>query len=1072
MRKGLFLLLSALFLVGQVLAQSRTINGRVTSADDGQPVIGATVIVKGTSTGAVTNPDGAYSIKLPDGSAAVLVFKSVGLKELEAKVGNSNTLNVVMYLDVTKLNEQVITANAIRRDKSSLGYAAPTVKAEEITQGRATSALSALTGKVAGVNITNTAGAPGSSSRIVLRGGSSVAGSNQALIVVDGIPVDNSSVTGGPNNLSSIDFGNRGNDINPDDIESMTVLKGPAAAALYGSRASNGAVIITTKSGKKGAKKSEITVNSTATFSNILKLPDFQNEYGQGSDGDYDPKENFSWGPKFDGQTKPWGQEIDGERLTKPYSAQKNNIRKFFELGRAFNNNVSVSGGGEKTTYFLALSSLNSDGVMPGSSDTYNKYGIRFNGSAELSNNFKTAVSINYNKINSNMVQGGQGPGSVYNNLLQTPRDIPIDQMGDLNNKFYSYGSYVDKNGILRNNRYGYYGAYTTSPYYILQNYKNLNDVDRVFGNFTLTYDPLKWLNVVERVGADVYADRRRFKYPKFNLSPADETSGNYSQVSNQRNQVGSYEENNFNVSEIVHDLMITAKKDFGKDFHASLMVGNNIRQRQTTSLNSATNATGGLVVPEWYNLANSNGPVNSTNNYTIRRLVGLYSELNVDYKSMLFLGVSARNDWSSTLPKANNSFFYPSVNASFVFSELFQGTSFANVLNFGKVRASWAQVGADADPYLLTTTFNRTIIQSGFGNTTFPFNGVPGLTLGGTIGNPDLKPEITTAFEVGTELNFLDNRISVDFSYYENKSKNQILAIPIAEASGFTSKVVNAGTIQNKGVELALRGVPVRTSYGLNIEVYGTYTRNVNKVLSLLDGISQISLGGLTTMSVVAAVGQPYGSFFSTDVQRDDQGRVIVDPNSGLPLKTSSGVFLGSYNPKYQASWGTNITYKGWSLNVLFDTKQGGKFFSRTKNITAFNGTSAITGGNRDPQIFPNSVYKDASGKIVVNTDKNFSPQAYYNALPDGQNVVDASYVKLREASLSYRLPKHTLNRTPFGDITVGIFGNNLFLWAAKENKFADPEVNSAGAGNLQGFDFTAQPSLRNFGVNVKVSF
>lgn len=1074
MRKNLFLLLSFYFLVGQVLAQTRTITGKVTSAEDGQPLIGAAVLVKGTSIGTVTNAEGSYTIKPPD-NATTLVFRLVGMKEQEIPI-SGNTINVTLGVDVTRLTETVVTANAIRRDKSSLGYAAPTIKAEELTQGRSTSVLNSLSGKVAGVNITSTASAPGSSSRIVLRGGSSISGNNQALMVVDGIPIDNSSVmgnsdtrTGGTDARSSVDFGNRGNDINPDDIESISILKGPAAAALYGSRASNGAIIITTKSGRRGTKN-EVTVSSTVTFSNVLKLPTYQNQYGQGAGGEPDPRENFSWGPEFNGENTEWGQMINGKRLSKPYVAQPDNVRKFFELGRAIDNNVSFSGGGEKTTYYMSFNSLNSDGVMPVNNDAYNRYGVRFNGSSQFTNNFYASISVNYTKIRSNMIQGGQGPGSVYDNVIQTPRDIPLDKMGDLRNPYYSYGGFFNAG---QQETFGYYGAYTKSPYFVLQNYRNENDVDRITGNITVGWKPLEWLDVVERVGGDIYADRRRLKYPKYFYVPADDQTDLYQQT-DPGTSVGLYEEDNYNLSEITHDLMITAKKNFGTDFTASLMVGHNVRQRTLTRLEASTNQSNGMVVPGWYNLDNSNGPVYTFDDYSQRRLVGLYSQLTLGYRDMLYLDVTARNDWSSTLPKGNNSFFYPSVSGSFIFTELMKGSKINEILNYGKLRASWAQVGNDANPYLLGTYFIKTSIDGSFGQTIFPFNGVPGLTQDARIGNPDLKPEITTAFEVGTELNFLDNRLSVDFSYYQNKSKNQILIIPISEVTGFRSKVINGGVVENKGVELSLRGIPLRTAGGFTLELFGTYTRNRSVVKNLLEGIRQVSLGGLSDMSVVAAEGMPYGTFYAQDLQHDPQGRVIVDQESGLPLLTSSSVYLGSYNPKWQGSLGANMSYKGFTLNVLFDTKQGGKFFSRTKDLSDFVGTAAETAdGGREPRVWPNSVYDDGTGKFVSNTDAKYDPYVYFTSvIPFGRHVIDASYIKLREASLNYRISKSALNKTPFGDITVGIFGNNLFLWTPSENKFADPEINSAGANNLQGFDFTAQPSLRNFGFNVKVSF
>ena len=1070
MRKVLFLLLGVLFLAGQAFAQSRTIKGRVTSADDGQPVIGAAVVVKGTSTGAVTNPDGEYTLQIPDGATA-LVFRSVGMKEQEVTLKGSNSVNVVLQQDVRNLTETVVTANAIRRDKSSLGYSAPVIKTEELTKAQVTSPLNALAGKVAGVNISSTAGAPGSSSRIVIRGGSSIGGNNQALMVVDGIPIDNSSIIGGDDSRSSVDFGNRGNDINPEDIESITVLKGPAAAALYGSRASNGALIITTKTGKKTTgKKNEVNFTSSVTFSNVLKLPDFQNDYGQGGYQEADPRENFSWGPKFDGTEKEWGQSINGVRQKKAYVAQKDNVKNFFETGATYNNTVSLSGAGDKTTYYLSLSSLNSDGVMPGNNDKYNKYGVRFNGSAQLTNKLYTSISVNYNKINSDLVQGGQGNGSVYDNVIQTPRDIPLDKMGDLSNPYNSMGGIFDPNGT---EQYGYYGAYTISPYFILKNYRNLNDVDRVTGNVTVGYKPLEWLDVMERVGADVYTDRRRYKYPKFNYIPADD-AGNYSPDQNAHTQNGMYAEHDYNLSEITHDLMVTARKQFNPDFSASLMVGHNVRQRTFNTLETQTNRSKGLVVPGWYNLDNSFGPVNTFNERTTRRLVGVYSELNLDYRHMLYLGVTARNDWSSTLPPENRSFFYPSVNGSFVFTELLQGSSVSNILNYGKIRASWAQVGNDADPYLLRTYFNKTDIAGGFGNTTFPLNDIPGFTKGNRIGNMQLKPEITTAFEVGTEMNLLDNRVSIDFSYYRNKSKDQILNVPIPPSTGFSTKTLNTGVVENNGVELGLRGTPIRTASGFTLELYGTYTKNNNEVVDIAGGVDQVTVGGLSSLTIVAAKGQPYGTFFGQTIKRDPQGRVVVSAADGMPELTDKAVYLGSYLPKWQASWGANMSFKGFNFGILFDTKQGSKFYSRTKDLMDFVGTAPETAaGGRDPRVWANSVIETEPGKYTENTSLTYDPQDWFTSkIPAGQHVIDGSYIRLREVSLSYRIPKYLLNRTPFGEASIGIFGNNLALWTAKENVYADPEVNSGGATNEQGFDFTAQPSLRNYGVNLRVTF
>ncbi|HWW42207.1 SusC/RagA family TonB-linked outer membrane protein [Pedobacter sp.] len=1062
------------------MAQQRTITGTVTGKEDGLPLPGVSVKVKGTKTGTMTGSDGKFSISAESG--AQIEFSSIGYLSHSRTVAAGNVINVALESDAKSLGEVIVTANAIKREKRTLGYSAPTIKNEELVQGGSPSVISSLAGKVAGINVTSSSSTPGSSSRVVLRGGSSISGSNQALIVVDGVPIDNSSVIGGSSVLASVDFGNRGNDLAPDDIASVTVLKGPAAAALYGSRASNGALVITTKTGSKGADKTSITFTTSNTFSNVLKLPDYQNEYGQGyidevsADGKSatyitDFKENGSWGAPFTGVVQPWGQEIDGVRQTKPYSAVKNNVKDFFTTGFATDNNLSFSGGGEKTTYFLGLNSLNSNGVFPGNYDQFNKYGVRFNGTSEFSNKFTAGVSFNYTRIDANEVGGGQGAGSVYNNVLQTPRDIDLPSLADLSNKYNGYG-YTDAKGVKHPNSYGYYGTYTQNPYWILQNYKNLNDVSRVTGNFNIAYNPYSWLNIKERVGIDTYSDRRRTLAPKYSFVDIDNNPDGQYAGTNTRSSNGNYQIDQFNVTELVHDLMISASHKFNDDFEGSIMIGNNIRQRQTNSLSTGVNASGGLVVPGWYNLNNSNGPVNVlTDQLTKRRLVGLYADLNLSYKNFLFLEATARNDWSSTLPTNNNSFFYPSVSGSFVFTELLKNSSINNILSYGKLRSSWAQVGNDTDPYQLLTTFSKSTVNGSFGSTVFPFGNVAALTAGTTLGNINLKPEKTAAFEIGTELGFLDNRISVDFSYYKSNSKDQILTIPIPNSTGYGFSLVNAGEVQNKGVELSLRGTIVKSS-DVTWEMYGSYTKNNNKVLSLMPGVDQISIGGFSGMTAVAAVGRPYGEFYAVTTLTDDQGRTVVDSKTGIPLSTPTAQYVGNYNPKYQASLGTNLRYKHVSLNVLFDTKQGGVFFSRTRDITAFAGVSAETGGQRIGAIFPNSVYKDASGKYVPNTSVGYIKQNYYGSEPAGADMVDGSFVKLRSASLSYTFTKEQLKRTPFGSFAIGVYGNNLFIWTPKSNQWADPEINSAGAGNLQGFDFTAQPSVRNYGINLKASF
>ena len=1067
-KRILFILLLSLGIFVQAFAQNRVVTGTVTGKDDGLTIPGATIRVKGTTTGVASDAAGHYRISVPPGE--VLEFSAIGYLPLQVAV-QGDVLNVTLATASGALDEVVVTANDIKRDKRTLGYSAPIVNNKELTEGGSPSALTSLTGLVAGVNITSTSNTPGSSTRIVLRGGSSITGNNQALLVVDGVPIDNSSIIGGASSLSAVDFGNRGNDIDPNDIASITVLKGPAAAALYGSRASNGALMITTKSGAKNGNKLEITLNSSSTFSSVLKLPTFQNEYGQGYmsgsatspgyvTGINDASDNFSWGAPFTGQIEPWGQSINGVTQKKPYSALPDNIKDFFKTGFAANNNLSFASGNDKNNFYLALSSLNSDGVFP-ASDTYDKYGVRFNGKATLANNFTASVNFNYNKISSNTPSGGQNANGIWNQLMQTPRDIPINTMGDLNNPYNGYNTATGT--------YGYYGAFTINPYYILQNFSNLDAVNRITGNVSLAWKPAQWLNIVERIGADSYADRRQLISPKYTFQPADDSgSGLWGEVSNN----GSYEIDQYNVNEVVHDLMVTATHNFGKDFHVSLLLGNNIRERSTTSLLTSTNTAGGLVVPGWYNLENSNGPVNiGLDNITLQRLVGFYTDLNLSYKEFLFLEGTLRNDRSSTLPINHYSYYYPSASGSFVFSELLKDY-IPNFLSYGKLRASVAQVGSDTNPYALATTYGSTTVNGTFGSTVFPFGSVPAAQIGRVLGNNALEPEQTTSFEIGTELAFLQSRLSFDFSYYVNDSKNQILAIPIPYSTGYQFSNVNAGEIQNKGIELTVRATPVRTT-DFSWDLFGTYTKNNSDVVSLPNGVSQVVLGGFGGMGIVAAKGLPYGEFYAITNQTDAQGRTIVSQTTGQPVLTTSPQYLGSYEPKFQTSFGTNLKYKNLTLNVLFDVKHGGVLYSDTKALMDFVGTSTETAGPRYGQPFPNSVYLDASGKSIPNTTVPYSVYDYYvSIIPPGMNVIDASYIKMRSANITYTFSKTQLQKLPFGAVSIGLYGNNLLVWTPKSNSYVDPEVNSSGANNEQGFDFAANPSVRNYGINLKVSF
>lgn len=1036
------------FLTTGIYAQNKTIKGKVTAQDDGSPLPGVSVKVQGSNLGTTTNASGNYTLNVPP-DAQKLVFSFIGFATQEINIDSKSVIDVTLSTDAQQLSEVVVTANNIQRESRSLGYAVTTVNTEELTQARDRSVLNSLQGKVAGVQISNASGSPGSSTRIVIRGGTSLTGNNQALFVVDGLPIDNSSFGTGDNLNNQVDAGNRVNDINPDDIESLTILKGPTAAALYGSRASNGAVIITTKNGKglKG-EKSQITLNSSYSFDDVLRLPEFQNVYGQGGQFQPDSRENFSWGPKFDGKIKPWGQAIDGQQLVKPYVPLPDNVKNFFDYGQTLNNSLSLSQGGDKTTYYLSFGNIDQQGVMPGT--LFNRTSVKLSGTSQISSKVYSNASINYVRSKGDLSVQGQGP-SPYAQVIQTARDIPITELKDYeSNKFHTLA--------------GYYGAYTTNPYYLLGEDYYKSTAERVYGTIQVGYKPFDWLDISYRLGTDVTADKRNQATSKRNVQDPD----NQNFPNNFR---GRYEESAFNVREINSDLIAAFNKIISNDLKFNGTLGFNNRQRNSTQQISTAAA---LVVPEVYNLSNVDGKPTTSNFEQARRLNGIYADVNLAYKNYLFLGLSGRNDWSSTLPAGKNSYFYPSVNSSFVFTDAFKLSG--DVITFGKIRLGYAQVGNDAAEYLLRSVFTSGTIDDGFADSQvdFPLNGVPGFEVGNRIGNPDLKPEITSSFETGLDMGFFNDRIGLEATYYNNESKNQIINIPTAPSTGFTNKTINAGSLTNEGIELLLRLRPIQTQ-NFRWEVASTFTRNTSLVKRLFPGVEQISLGGLGGVGLVAQLDQPYGAFFTTDYLRDPQGRIVVDPANGYPLIDSKAKIMGNIQPKYLLGFNTSFSYRQFILTGVLDIKQGGMIYSKTRSDQEFVGTDPATLYNdRQPFVIPNSTIQNPDGTFSPNTEiKVANAQTYWTQQRSNADaLIDASYVKLREVTLSYQLPASVIRKTPFSNLQVSLTGRNLFLWTPKENTYIDPEASSFGNGNVQGYEFGSLPSLRTLGANLRITF
>jgi len=1056
MKKITFLLASLFFIGLQALqSQNRTITGKVTSSEDKKGIPGVTVLIKGTTTGAISDLDGKYSLIVTP-SAKVLVYSFVGMKTKEVPIGTENVIDVELVQDVTNMEAIVVTAIGVKKSEKSLGYSATQITGDEITKTQDRSVINSLQGKVAGVNITTSSSNPGASTRVFSRGFHSLTGSNGVLYVIDGVPVNNSAI-GSTDLNGGTDFGNRVNDINPDDVESVTFLKGSAGTVLYGSRAANGVIVITTKKGKMGAvqktkKSPQIMFTSTFIAESPLMLPTYQNEYGEGFNGVPVLIENTSWGPKFDGKDRVWGWVVDNSQQIKPFKALESNVKDFWDIGRTWENAISLSNGNENTSYYFSYSNVDADGIFPTSADSYKRNTLALRGSANLANNFTSSVSVNYVKKQSHFVPTGQEQ-SVYDNIMQTPRDISIVDEQDYNNKFYNLDNF--------------YNGYAANPYYVLNEHGNKFNEDRIFGNVELGYKFCPWLNINWRVGSDIANSQLKQWRAITNYVRND-----YS------DDVGRVSEQTFFTREINSDLMLNFQKPIGKSFEIKALLGWNLNQRN--SKNTYAEVIG-LTQPNFYNLSNSSSTPSVSEATLMRRLTGVYGSIDLSFKGYLFLTLNARNDWSSTLPENSDSYFYPGVNLSWVFSDAIPAIQ--KVIPYGKIRIGWSQAGNDANPYLIYSVFTQANYFDGYRGLDWPLGGVNGFTIGNTIGNPNLQPEISSEFEVGTDLRFLGNRVGIDFTYYYRKTTNLIYPVPLPYSSGYGFQVMNLGEMSNKGVELLVTITPVKTK-NFKWDITYNFAKNNNKLEKLNDQLEKVDLGGTSRLGFIAVPGQPLGVFEGDAPTLDPQGRIVVD-NQGLPVASAQKEIYGNCQYDYTMGVGSRLSYRGFSLSFSFDIRQGGLMYSRTKEMMFFAGIAPETTDNdRQPFIIPNSVTEDPNnpGQYIENTvaisHANQSLYAYYDQTRGAGGfgrtfLVDKSFVKLRDVVLSYSFPKKWMDKTPFGDIQISLIGRNLLLWTAKDNTFIDPELTTFGNDlNAEYGEFSASPSTRSYGVSLKLTF
>ena len=1052
--------------VGLVTALVTSVTGSVISEEDGLPVVGASILVKGTSVGTVTDMDGKFTLSKVPGSAKTLIISFIGMKSQEVSI--RPTVNVTLKSDTETLDEVVVTAMGIKRSEKALGYAATSVKGEDISIKRTSDVMSGLAGKVAGVQISSTSSDPGSSNSVIIRGVSSLSGNNQPLYVVDGVPLNNSSVSTSDGMNNGYDFGNGANAINPDDVENMTILKGAAATALYGSRAAGGVVMITTKSGKKGNGVG-IEYNGGLQWSTVLRLPQMQNEFGMGWNGDKTDVENGSWGPRFDGTWQVYGNIYNNSQKWKPYVALEDNIKDFFDTGLRYSNSLSFNGATDKSNYFVSFSQISDDGMIPTDADSYDKYTFSARGSHKTGN-LTFSSSVNYAFQKNNFATTGQGL-SMYNSIMQTPRDISIIGLKDLNEAFNTPGYYYTPYGV-------------TNPYYVLENYMNKYESERFYGKFQMDYDFLKYFKFSYRFGLDTTTGQSNTGEPNLYALYYEDTPNGRPQGSSSPfvGETGSVTEQITRRREINQDIMVTFNMPVN-DFNINALVGFNGNERKASYQYASITD---LSIPTWYNLSNTAKAPSVSTSESLRRLMGVYGQFEGSWKNMLYLTVSARNDWSSTLPKSNRSFFYPGVTGSFIFSEILP-ENVKEVISFGKVRAAWGKTGNDADPYMVNPIYAQSGATGYWGDFNFPYNGAGfnAYTAGNVLGSNTLSPEMTTETEFGLNMAFFNNRISFDAAYYNRNTDKQIYSLNMDPASGFTAQNMNLGKVQNKGVELLVNVTPIQIK-DFTWTLGWNFSKNWSKVISLPEELGgQALIYGITGgTSMYAVVGEPVGVFKAEVPQMTEDGKIVVNSATGLPVADPNGMqIVGDMNYKYQMGISTSFSYKGVTLSADLDIRKGGLMYSRTKSISYFTGNAIQTAYNdRNPFIVPNSVNAvtgtDGSVSYVENTTP-LTATNIYNYWNNGTTamgsdfLVDKSFVKLRSIILSYDVPAQWLSKTFIRGLRVSAYGNNLFMWTPSSNTFIDPEMTSFG-NDLEGNfgEFSANPSSRRFGFNVMVKF
>ncbi len=1060
----LLLILALVFGTFSVVLAQRSISGTITDGA-GEPLIGASILVAGTTTGTVTDIDGEFSLTVPE-AASELAVSYTGYATQTVPLTTATTYDITLQEGV-QLNDVVITALGITRDEKSLGYAVSEVSGDEVTNTSENSVVSSLSGRIAGAQISNNNSGLGGSSNIILRGATSVTGSNRPLFVVDGIPIANDNNNGANATVAAggRDYGTTAQDINPADIETISVLKGGAAAALYGSRASNGVILITTKSGS-ARKGIGVTINSGLTFNNVAVLPDYQNQYGGGytqefSTFEYDPEIHPTDWASFDGQFIPeyyadesWGPEMDGTLVRhwdswypgehfgelRPWSPNPDNVRDFYETGVSFDNNVAISGGNDQSVFRLSYTNSSNSGVFPESK--LNRNTLNVNATQKLGT--KLEATINGTYVNTRgegrpaIGYGGFGEAvnvqTNFNEWFQ--RQLDMDRLQDYKSPDGSPRTWNIRTPTNLN------ALYWESPYWVVNEDRGTDNRDRVYGNLSLKYQVLPGLSITGSARTDYYnfeVNDRLASRSAANIAYAEKL-----QVNNRENNfelLGSYSTN------LTQELTLDAQ------------LGGNLRRDESNTVRSKS--SGGLSVPGIYTVETSIDRPERVDFTSQREIQSVYGRIGLGWRALLYLDLTARNDWSSALEEGSNSYFYPSVSGSFVFSELLENS----FISFGKIRAGYATVGNDPRPFQTRQTYTASD----------PYGSNPTFAVPNLQANRALVAESITTYEAGIDMRFFNDRLGFDVTYYDIESRDLIIDLGVSGTSGFNSVSTNAGLLTNKGVEVQLYGTPIQTeNFTWNTRI--NFASNRNEVVELAEGQDLLSLGSYGTQ-FVAKTGQPYGTLVGLGYERDEQGRKVVDED-GFPI-LASNLDFGSVFPNYTGGFINDFTIFRFRLGTVIDFRDGGLVYSVSNRWGTNSGLFESTVGTNANGVDVRAPVADGGGVLVDGVTEDGQPnttyvdaQQYFGGLRNFREefTYDASFIKLREISLGYDIPQSVIQNTLLANASVSLFARNVAI-LHKNTPNIDPET-AVTNGNIQGFENGQNPTVRSVGLKLRLGF